>query len=100
MTDGKNNKSLWDKWLNKPRKRNTMHAHPENTDDYVIHDIPMVPLSPTPAGMQISDSTDFDELKKQRQEKIKNKLIACIRAIRNGKEGDDKKLADQLMGEK
>lgn len=97
VTDGKPAR-LWDKWLNKPRRRN-IQVHPKNTDDYVIQEIPMPAIARSPAGeVQMSDPSDFEELKRQRTEKMKSKLIACIRAMRNKKEDDDSKIVDELIG--
>lgn len=102
-TDGKRTSNTnWNKWLsNKARKRNVKQVYPENTNDYVIQEIPMPPIPRSPTGAtETSDSTDFDELKRQRMEKMKIKLVACLRAIRNKREDDDGKFAEELIGSK
>lgn len=72
--------------------------HPQDTDDYVIQEIPMPAIDKNPIGEErMSDFTDFEELKRQRMEKKKNKLVACLKAIRNNKESDDSKIVEELV---
>lgn len=93
--------SFWDKWFNKPRKRRNIQVHPPNTSDHVIQEIPMPAIARSPVGeVQMADPSDFEELKKERMEKMKNKLIACIRAMRNNKEEEDDKIVEELIGNK
>lgn len=95
-TDGQR-RSLMSRWMGKP-KRKKVRAPTQNGDDYVIQQIPMPAMQRNKEGeVETCDHTDFEELKRQRQEKLKNKLVKCIRAIRNSKAEDDSKLVDQLI---
>lgn len=51
-------------------------------------------------AVQMCDSSDFDELKKQRTEKMRNKIITCLRALRNNNTQEDVKLVDELLQNK
>lgn len=47
--------------------------------------------------VQTSDCSDFEELKRQRKEKMRAKIIVCIRALRNCRAEDDGQIVDELM---
>lgn len=96
-TDAKRD-SRWNKLVSSKIKKRNVQVRPENTDDYVIQEMPLPVIIETPINsVDTSDSTDFEELKRQRNEKMKNKLIACIRAVRNKKLDDDSKFVDEIM---
>lgn len=89
-------RSLWSKWFNRPRRRNTERS--KKKDDYIVNEIPMSAVGRSAEGeLKTCDSTDFEELKLRRRQKMKSKVLNCLQALRPALAKEDEKLVDVLF---